>query len=87
MNRSTIWIPSLLCLTMVSSLHGDERPSEVTNSIGMKFRLVPKGTFEMGLGKSSLKISRLTPLYLGIPEWIEKSERPRLRKEISEHSG
>jgi len=67
----------------LSPVQGKEPLKEITNSIGMKFRCVPEGTFLMGLGRSPLEISRLTPLYGGIFEWIKASERPQHTRVIS----
>ena len=55
------------------------RPDELTNSIGMKFRLIPAGEFMMGSGKSAKAIAEQ---FYSV-ESLYKEEHPRHRVSIS----
>ena len=43
---------ALLCCTLAASFLLAQTPKEITNSIGMKLVLIPKGTFMMGAPES-----------------------------------
>jgi formylglycine-generating enzyme required for sulfatase activity len=51
MLRNVLFIV-LACSLLVTSANAQQIPKNVTNSIGMKFVLIPKGTFSMGAPES-----------------------------------
>ena len=54
--------------------------SGITNSIGMKFKLIPAGEFMMGSGDATDELIKVFPGTK--PEWFE-SERPKHRVRIT----
>jgi len=62
--RQTLSICTLLTLVLVFSVDyasGAEPPKEFTNSIGMKFKLIPGGEFMMGSSKSPEELAKAFP--------------------------
>jgi formylglycine-generating enzyme required for sulfatase activity len=79
---------SLICLVgdllrqaSIPPVHAQDRPRQLTNSIGMKFTLIPKGMFEMGSAETELDRNSDEPrhsvviskdFYLGVYEVTQK---------------
>ena len=51
-------VGSAVLLTIASHASSAEPPKDVTNSIGMKFKLIPAGEFMMGSSESPSKLAK-----------------------------
>jgi formylglycine-generating enzyme required for sulfatase activity len=69
-----------LILTIASHAVSAEPPKEITNSIGMKFKLIPAGEFMMGSSESPAELAEAFP---NIESWFSKDERPQHKVRIT----
>jgi formylglycine-generating enzyme required for sulfatase activity len=91
-----IGVCAVLCMPGLFSVSNAQQPEQVTNSIGMKFRLLPAGTFVMG-SKTSEKnsdddereheVTISQPFYLGIYEVTQEQYLNVMKENPSDFQG
>jgi formylglycine-generating enzyme required for sulfatase activity len=69
-----------LMFTFASNAVSADLPEEFTNSIGMKFKLIPAGEFMMGSSESPAELAEAFP---NIESWFSKDERPQHKVRIT----
>ena len=68
-----------LILTIASHAVSAEPPKEITNSIGMKFKLIPAGEFMMGSSESPAELAEAFPIL----SLVFQDERPQHKVRIT----
>jgi hypothetical protein len=66
--KNAVSVPDTIASARRKRMPKANLPETVVNSIGVKLRLIPPGTFTMGEGETAHQVTLTQPFYLGVTE-------------------